>query len=141
MMLVIMILLSLFPPLSRTITHDEGEEASQEAKAYLDACTTVALRKEALTRLLSSLAFMNYSATLPAHKDSPKFGHVIMVMTIDGDSDLVFNRPDQTEVRCRQMAGDCYCFAGPDRDESTHTANLLTAEEGEGRWWPGLSQD
>lgn len=113
----------------RTISHDEGEEVANLAKIYLAACSTIEIRKQLLIRLLSSLTFMNYTATLPAHKDSPKFGHVILVITVEGGSDLVLNRPDGTEVRCRQVAGDCYCFVGPDRDESTHTANLLTAAE------------
>lgn len=85
------------------IEFDEGYAAHDVCEGYLGKVQTHQQKKEILTRLLSSLTCMQYSTTLPHHLDAPKFAHIIMVMTLEGDAEFELLR--YIDMHCQKFHG------------------------------------
>ena len=98
---------------------DEGLDERAKLENVLAEATTVEQRKRVLYSMLGSMTMLSYSTEdLPEELLGPKHGHMVMVVNIHGDGDLVFRRHGEQEMHpggkhsFPVSSGDVYCFTG-----------------------------
>jgi hypothetical protein len=94
------------------ITCDEGEAERAAMAKLLEQAASVPQRQA----LLSSMA---YSITMQSIKEGqgevllgPRHGHMILVIHVEGDAELMFRHPrDDEEVAFPLQPGDAFCIS------------------------------